>query len=42
MKHQAWMRVCLLFPMLFAAALDAHAQAQMERLSRGVVAVRSS
>jgi len=28
--------------MLFAVLLDAHAQAQMERLSRGVVAVRSS
>ncbi|WP_456115294.1 rhamnogalacturonan lyase family protein, partial [Steroidobacter agaridevorans] len=27
--------------MLFAAMLDAHAQAQMERLSRGVVAVRT-
>lgn len=42
MKHQGWMRVCLLLPMLFAVMLDAHAQAQMERLSRGVVAVRSS
>lgn len=42
MRHQGWMRVCLLFPMLLAATLDAHAQAQMERLSRGVVAVRSS
>jgi hypothetical protein len=36
------MRVCLFFPILFAAMFDAHAQAQMERLSRGVVAVRSS
>nr|WP_129648965.1 carbohydrate-binding protein [Peristeroidobacter agariperforans] len=42
MRHQGWMRVCLLFPVLVAATLDAHAQAQMERLSRGVVAVRSS
>lgn len=42
MRHQGWMRVCLIFPMLFVAVLDAHAQAQMERLSRGVVAVRSS
>jgi rhamnogalacturonan endolyase len=42
MKHQGWVRVCLLFPMLFAVMLDAHSQAQMERLSRGVVAVRSS
>nr|WP_298728338.1 carbohydrate-binding protein [uncultured Steroidobacter sp.] len=42
MKHHGWMRVCLLFPMLFAVTLDAQAQAQMERLSRGVVAVRSS
>ncbi|GFE84180.1 rhamnogalacturonan lyase [Steroidobacter agaridevorans] len=35
------MRACLFVPMLFAAMLDAHAQAQMERLSRGVVAVRT-
>jgi rhamnogalacturonan endolyase len=42
MKHQGWVRVCLLFAMLFAVMLDAHSQAQMERLSRGVVAVRSS
>ncbi|MFC4307895.1 carbohydrate-binding protein [Steroidobacter flavus] len=42
MRHQGWMRVCLLFPMLFAVMFEAHSQAQMERLSRGVVAVRSS
>nr|WP_161815785.1 carbohydrate-binding protein [Steroidobacter agaridevorans] len=41
MRHQGWMRACLFVPMLFAAMLDAHAQAQMERLSRGVVAVRT-
>ncbi|MBM0105373.1 carbohydrate-binding protein [Steroidobacter sp. S1-65] len=40
MKHQGWMRGWLFVPLLLVAT-QAYSQAQMERLSRGVVAVRS-
>ena len=42
MRHQGWMRGWLFVPLLFAVISAAYSQAQMERLSRGVVAVRSS
>jgi hypothetical protein len=42
MKHQGLMRVWLCVLMLLGVAQVAQSQAQMERLSRGVVAVRSS
>lgn len=41
MRHQGWMRGWLFVPLLWAVTLSAYSQAQMERLSRGVVAVRS-
>lgn len=41
MKHQGWLRGWLFVPLLLMAT-QAYSQAQMERLSRGVVAVRSS
>jgi hypothetical protein len=42
MRHQGMMRVWLCALTLLAMAPEVQSQAQMERLSRGVVAVRSS